>query len=117
GAVIYGSRQESTAAENDLREAEQLCVKYDLPLPFGYVHQNLGWISGLRGDAAAALHHFDLAEQRLREHGVPVGEVLADRAELLLSVRLLAEARQTAAAGGPEVEQQRPDLALPQGRV
>jgi hypothetical protein len=39
----------------------------------------------------AALHHFDLAEQRLREHGAPVGELLADRAELLLSVRPDAE--------------------------
>ena len=116
-AVIYGYRQEFTAAENDLREAEQLCVKYDLPLPFGYVHQNLGWISGLRGDAPAALHHFDLAEQRLREHGVPVGEVLADRAELLLSVRLLAEARQTAAAAVREFEQQRRNITLPEARL
>ncbi|HEY2239466.1 MAG TPA: hypothetical protein VGI21_11785, partial [Streptosporangiaceae bacterium] len=103
-AVIYGYRQEFTAAEHDLREAERLCAEYDLPLPAGYVHQNLGWISGLRGDAPAALHHFDLAEQRLREHGVPVGEVLADRAELLLSVRLLAEARQTAAEAVREFE-------------
>jgi tetratricopeptide (TPR) repeat protein len=116
-AVIYGYRQEFTAAENDLREAEQLCVQHDLPLPFGYVHQNLGWISGLRGDAPAALHHFDLAEQRLREHGVPVGEVLADRAELLLSVRLLAEARQTAAAAVREFEQQRRNITLPEARL
>ncbi len=116
-AVIYGYRQEFSAAEHDLREAEQLCVTYDLPLPAGFVHQNLGWISGLRGDAPAALHHFDLAEQRLREHGVPVGEVLADRAELLLSVRLLAEARQSAAAAVREFEQQRRNITLPEARL
>jgi tetratricopeptide (TPR) repeat protein len=116
-AVIYGYRQEFTAAEHDLREAERLCAEYDLPLPAGYVHQNLGWISGLRGDAPAALHHFDLAEQRLREHGVPVGEVLADRAELLLSVRLLAEARQTAAEAVREFEQQRRNITLPEARL
>jgi tetratricopeptide (TPR) repeat protein len=116
-AVIYGYRQEFTAADHDLREAEQLCARYDLPLQLGYVHQNLGWISGLRGDAPAALHYLDLAEQRLREHGVPVGELLTDRAELLLSVRLLTEARQTAAAAVRELEQQRRNLTLPEARL
>jgi CHAT domain-containing protein/tetratricopeptide (TPR) repeat protein len=116
-AVIYGYRQEFAAAENDLREAEQLCVKHDLHLPLGYLHQNLGWVSGLRGDVPAALHYFELAEERLREHGVPVGELLADRAELLLSVRLLAEARQAAGAAVRELEQQRRHLILPEARL
>jgi tetratricopeptide (TPR) repeat protein len=116
-AVIYGYRQEFTAAEHDLREAEQLCVKYDLHLPLGYAHQNLGWVNGLRGDVPAALHYFEQAEQRLREHGVPVAELLADRAELLLSVRLLAEARQAAGAAVRELEQQRRHLTLPEARL
>jgi tetratricopeptide (TPR) repeat protein len=116
-AVIYGYRQEFTAADNDLREAEQLCDRYDLPLQLGYVHQNLGWVSGLRGDVPAALHYFEQAEQRLREHGVPVAELLADRAELLLSVRLLAEARQAAGAAVRELEQQRRHLTLPEARL
>ncbi len=116
-AVIYGYRQEFAAAENDLREAEQLCVQHDLHLPFGYAHQNLGWVSGLRGDVPTALHHFELAEQRLREHGVPVAELLADRAELLLSVRLLAEARQAAEAAVRELEEQRRHLTLPEARL
>ena len=116
-AVIYGYRQEFTAAENDLREAEQLCVQHDLHLPLGYVHQNLGWITGQRGDVPAALHYFELAEQRLREHGIPVAELLADRAELLLSVRLLAEARQAAGAAVRELEEQRRHLTLPEARL
>ncbi|HEX3749062.1 MAG TPA: CHAT domain-containing protein [Streptosporangiaceae bacterium] len=116
-AVIYGYRQEFTAAENDLREAEQLCVQYDLHLPLGYVQQNLGWVSGQRGDVPAALHYLELSEQRLREHGIPVAELLTDRAELLLSVRLLAEARQAAGAAVRELEEQRRHLTLPEARL
>jgi tetratricopeptide (TPR) repeat protein len=116
-AVIYGYRQEFTAAENDLREAEELCLKHHLDLPFGFVHQNQGWISGLRGDVPTALHHLDLAEQRLREHGVPVGELLADRAELLLSVRLLTEAMQAATMAVQEFERRRRQIDLPEARL
>ena len=45
-AVLYGYRQEFTAAENDLFEAAELCRKYELDLSLGFVQQNLGWISG-----------------------------------------------------------------------
>jgi tetratricopeptide (TPR) repeat protein len=116
-AVMYGYRQEFTAAENDLREAGELCARYGLDLSLGFVHQNQGWISGLRGDVPAALHSFDLAEQRLREHGAPVGELAADRAELLLSVRLLTEAMQAASTAVEEFEGQRRHIALPEARL
>jgi tetratricopeptide (TPR) repeat protein len=116
-AVAYGYRQEFTAAENDLREAQDLCQRHQLDLSLGYVHQNQGWISGLRGDVPTALHYLDLAEQRLREHGAPVGELLADRAELLLSVRLLGEAMQAAGLAVQEFEQQRRQIALPEARL
>ena len=45
-AVLYGYRQEFAAAEADLHEAAQLCAKLELDLSLGFVHQNLGWISG-----------------------------------------------------------------------
>ena len=116
-AVLYGYRQEFTAAENDLFEAAELCRKYELDLSLGFVQQNLGWSSGRRGDVPTALHYFDLAEQRLRAHGAPVGELLADRSELLLSVRLLPEAIQAAEQAVREFEQQRRNILLPEARL
>jgi len=116
-AVLHGYRQEFTAAENDLHEAAELCEKYELDLSLGFVHQNLGWISGLRGDVPAALHYLDLAERRLRAHGAPVGELLADRSELLLSVRLLPEAMQAAGEAVREFEEHRRNIALPEARL
>jgi tetratricopeptide (TPR) repeat protein len=116
-AVLYGYRQEFTAAEADLQEAAELCVKLELDLMLGYVHENLGWISGLRGDVPAALHHLDVAERRLRAHGAAVGELLTDRCQLLLSVRLLPEAMQAAEEAALEFEQQRRNVVLPEARL
>ena len=116
-AVVHGYRQEFTAAENDLYEAADLCTTLELDLSLGFVHQNLGWISGLRGDVPAALHYLDLAEQRLRAHGAAVGELLADRSELLLSVRLLPEAMQAAEEAVREFEEQHRHIVLPEARL
>ena len=116
-AVLNGYRQEFAAAEADLHEAEQLCTKHELDLALGFVHENLGWISALRGDAPAALHYLDLSERCLRAHGAPVGELLADRCELLLSVRLLPEAVQAAEEAVLEFEQQRRKIGLPEARL
>ena len=116
-AVLYGYRQEFAAAEADLQEAALLCTKLELDMMLGFVHENLGWISGLRGDVPAALGHLDLAEERLRAHGAPVGELLTDRCQLLLSVRLLPEAMQAAEEAVAEFEQQRRDMVLPEARL
>ncbi len=116
-AVLYGYQQEFAAAEADLHEAEQLCTKLELDLSLGFVHENLGWISSLRGDVPAALHYLDLAEHRLRSHGAAIGELLADRCELLLSVRLLPEAVQAAEEAVLESERQGRRIGLPEARL
>jgi tetratricopeptide (TPR) repeat protein len=116
-AVIYGYLQEFAAAEADLKEAERACGRGNLDVSLGYVHQNLGWINALRGEVSAALRYLDLAERRLREHDVPVGEVLADRGQVLLSVRLLHEAAEAAEAAVHEFAQQRRNTALPEARL
>src|SRR5260370_6271309 len=111
-AFLYGYRQEFAAAEADLREAAQLCIRFELDLSLGFVHENLGWISSLRGDVPVALHYLDLAERCFRAHGAPVGELLTDRSQLLLSVRLISEARQAAEeAGAGGQRPRRPDAA------
>ena len=116
-AVLCGYRQEFAAAEADLHEAAQLCVQLELDLSLGFVHENLGWINALRGDVPVALHYLDLAERCLRAHGAPVGELLADRCELLLSVRLLSEAMLAAEEAVLEFEQQGRKIRLPEARL
>jgi tetratricopeptide (TPR) repeat protein len=116
-AVLYGYRQQFAAAEADLHEAAELCLKLELDLSLGFVHENLGWINALRGDAPAALHYLDLAERSLRGHSAPVGELLSDRCELLLSVRLIPEALQAAEEAVREFEQQGRKIALPEARL
>lgn len=116
-AVVHGYRGEFTAAETDLHEAEELCASHGLDLSLGFVHENLGWISGLRGDVPAALRYLDRAEQRLRAHCAPVGELLMDRCELLVSARLLPEAMQAAEQAVLEFSKQRRNIVLPEARV
>jgi CHAT domain-containing protein/tetratricopeptide (TPR) repeat protein len=116
-AVTHGYRQEFSAAEADLHEAERLCDKHGLDLSLGFVHENLGWISSLRGDVPAALRYLDVAEQRLRAHGAPVGELLTDRCQVLLSARLLPEALQAAEQAVVEFSSQRRNIVLPEARV
>ena len=116
-AVTHGYRQEFSAAEADLHEAEQLCARHGLDLSLGFVHENLGWISSLRGDVPAALRYLDLAEQRLRAHGAPVGELLTDRCQVLLSARLLPEALRAAEQAVLEFSSQQRNIVLPEARV
>jgi tetratricopeptide (TPR) repeat protein len=116
-AVIYGYQNEFTAAERVLREAEELCDEQDLALSAGFVRQNLGWIEMLRGDVPAALGNFDVAEQRFRALGSRLGFVLADRSELLLSMRLLSEARQTGEQAVRQIEREGQQIVLPEARL
>jgi tetratricopeptide (TPR) repeat protein len=116
-AVLHGYRQQFTAAETDLHEAADLCARFELDLSLGFVHENLGWISGLRGDVPAALHYLDLAERRFRAHGAPVGELLTDRCQLLLSACLVSEARQAAEDAVQEFEREHRQMALPEARL
>ena len=115
--VVHGYRHEFAAAGKDLREAEQLCEKLQLGLSAGFVWQNLGWLSALRGDVPAALHYLDLAEQRFRALGSRLGFVLADRCEVLLSVRLVSEARQAGELAVQAFERERQQMALPEARL
>ncbi|MGH3881581.1 MAG: tetratricopeptide repeat protein, partial [Actinophytocola sp.] len=115
--VLHAQRNEFAAAAEDLRAAEALCVEHELVLSLGYVHQNLGFVHARRGDAPTALRYFDQAEARLRDLGCPLGELLTDRAELLLSLRLFTEARESAAQAVDEFEREAHSLALPEARL
>ena len=115
--VVYGYRSEFGAAERDLREAGRLCEQLGLELSGGFVQENLGWIDTLRGDVPMALSHLDAAEQRFRALGSRLGFVLRDRSELLLSVNLLSEARQTAEQTVRQIAHEGQQIALPEARL
>ncbi|TDD79531.1 CHAT domain-containing protein [Actinomadura rubrisoli] len=116
-AVLHGNRREFSAAEADLGEAETLCRRLGLELSLGFVHQNLGWISTMRGEVPAALHYLRMAERRFRELGSQLGEVLLDRARLLLSVNVTGEARQAAEEAVGHFARERRQIGLPEARL
>src|SRR5690349_11512516 len=115
--VVHGYRSEFGAATRDLREAGRLCEQLDVGLSAGFVYENMGWIETLRGDVPAALTQLDLAEQRFHALGSRLGFVLRDRSELLLSVNLLAEARQTAEQAVGQIAREGERILLPEARL
>lgn len=115
--LLLGHRQQFAAAEADLRAAERLTGELGMDLVAAFVQQNLGCVQALRGDVPAALHHLDLAERRFRGLRSQVGPVLADRGELLLSVRLVAEAREAAGQAVAAFEREGRRIALPEARL
>lgn len=115
--VAYTQRGEFAAAEADLRTAEELCHQLDLDLSLGLVQQNLGFLDVRRGDVPSAMSYLDLAEAKFRALHSRIGRVLADRAELLLSVRLLSEAREVADEAVRALEQEGAAVALPEARL
>ncbi|MDF5758339.1 CHAT domain-containing protein [Spongiactinospora sp. TRM90649] len=116
-AVLHGRRQEFGAAQSDLRAAEELCLRHDLGLPLAFVRQNLGWIRAMRGDVPAALRCFEAAEATLRDLRSEVAWLLLDRGELLLSVHLIAEAREAAEAAVRAFQEERRGIGLPEARL
>ncbi|GAA4717537.1 CHAT domain-containing protein [Phytohabitans rumicis] len=115
--VLHGQRYEFAAAESDLSEAARLCERLDLGLSLGYVHANLGYVHGLRGDVPVALDFFHRAQERIGALHAQLGPLLTDRSELLLSVRLLPEAREAAEQAVAEFEREGRRLALPEVRL
>ena len=114
---LRARRHEFAAAEQDLHEAERLCRELDLDLSAGNVQHNLGYLDTLRGDIPAALANFDRAEERFRGLGSQLGPLLVDRSEVLLSARLIAEARATSEAAVATFRNERRGIVLPEARL
>jgi tetratricopeptide (TPR) repeat protein len=116
-AILYGHRLEFAAAEADLQEAGRLCEHLGLSLSGAFIQQNLGWVKSLEGDVPAALRYLGQAEDGFRALDAQLGEILTDRSELLLSVRLVTEARRVAEQAVVESERERRRVGLPEARL
>jgi tetratricopeptide (TPR) repeat protein len=115
--LAHAFRHEFAPAEADLRLAERLAREESLPLEVGFAQANLAFVLGLRGETAAAFAWSATAERRIREQHGRLGELLVDRADLLLSVRLVGEAREAAEQAVAEYARGRRGMKLPQARL
>lgn len=113
-SLAFIARRAFSAAEDDLLTAQRLCAEGGFELPAAYVEHNLGWLHSSRGEVVDALRHFDAATRAFESLGLEVGSLLGDRAELLLSVRLLGEASAAAEAAVRAHRAQRRLLQVPE---
>ncbi len=92
--ILHAWRNALGLAEMDLNKALNLYSLLGSKTAAAQVLHNLGYVSALRGDVPTALSRYDQARARLCRTGPRCSALSVDRAELLLSARLLPEARQ-----------------------
>ena len=116
-SILLTARRSFAAAEADLIAAETLCVRNGLDLPAAIAKQNLGALKAGQGQVTAALEYFDAAAADYERLGVDVASLLVDRGELLLSVRLVQEARDAAESAVEVLRAQHRRLDIPQAQL
>ena len=115
--VLHAFRHEYGAATRDLLEAEQLCLQLGLTLAAAFVQENLLLVQRRLGDVPRALAHLAQAEQLYRALGTPVGSLLLERGELLLSVRLFGEAREAGRQAVADFDRAGRRVSVPEARL
>lgn len=95
-SLLLIERRQLAGAEADLLRARTICAEHGLTVSGAYVEHNLGCLFAARGEVSQALSHFDAAGRLYDAHRIEVGSLLVDRAKVLLSVRLVSEARAAA---------------------
>lgn len=115
--VLHTNRGDITAGERDLLAALDLCNRMDFGLGAGLVQHNLGYLFGRKGDVVMALEWYHRATESYRQAGVDRAELLFDVGELLLSARLVAEAREAAEQAVEELRSRRMALRLAEARL
>lgn len=115
--VMFAYQGAFQLAEADLRRAERLHASLGEEFAATQVRSNLGFVAGRRGDVPAALSWFDLADEYFRGQGMLDAVGLLDRCEVLLSVRLVAEARQVAGQAVAALERGRMVTDLAEARL
>ncbi|WP_203749268.1 CHAT domain-containing protein [Cellulomonas chitinilytica] len=115
--LLLVSRRELVAARRDLTEAAALCEAHGLAVAGALVEHNLAWVDAQAGDVPSALDHLDRTTVLFEALGLPLGSVLTDHAELLLSVRLVDEARELAEAAVAANTRDGRERHLPESRL
>jgi tetratricopeptide (TPR) repeat protein len=115
--VLHAFRHEYRLALRDLREAAALCRQEGLTLSTAFVEENLVLVHRRLGDVPEALRHVDEAERSYHAAGAPIGSLLIERSELLLSVHLFAEAREAAQQAVAELDRTKRRMSLPEARL
>jgi tetratricopeptide (TPR) repeat protein len=115
--VLHAFRHAYGPAARDLHEAEQLCEELGLRLPAAFVHENLVLVHRRLGDVPSALDHLAEAERLYHSLGTPLGSLLIERSELLLSVGLFVEAQEAAEQAVAEFVRTRRHLNTPEARL
>lgn len=104
-------------AEEDLRHAESGFTATGHIGRSAMVWQNRGLAATVRGDVPAALAAYDESASRYEDAGTDPGLLPIERAEALLSVRLVAEAREAALAAVADYARRRNAVDLVQARL
>jgi tetratricopeptide (TPR) repeat protein len=94
--VVHMVRGNYGASQRDLQRAEQLAVEFGQDLMLAGIRQNLGWLAARQGNVPLALARYDQAEEDFRPYCEPLGTLILDRCDLLLTARLLPEAMEAA---------------------
>ncbi len=115
--LLRAHRRDWRGAAEDLDLAESLYVAAGHSGRTAMVFHNRGVALEARGDVPAALTAFDEAAARYAAAGRDPGLLPIERAEALLSVRLVAEARSAAAAAVAAFTRQRNSVDLVQARL
>jgi len=102
--AAYLTRGDTAAAEADLTAAAALADDLGYTAEGAFARANLAFVHSLQGNVPKALASFADAEVHVRRSGTSVAPLLSMRAELLLSVRLLGEAQETAETAMAEFE-------------
>jgi tetratricopeptide (TPR) repeat protein len=116
-AIVCLGARDWDGAYAELRRAEALFTRGGHHGRTAMVYHNRGIADALRGDLPAALSAFDESGKRYRSAGLHSGLLYVDRAEALLAVHLVAEARTAAAQAIEEFTQQRNAVDLVQARL
>lgn len=115
--VLRTNRGEFAAAECDLLAALTLCREMQFDFGAGLAHHGLGYLFARKGDVVTALDWYDRSEELYRAAGVQHPTIQADRCELLLSARLVAEARAASERAVRELVGGRMALRLAEARL
>ncbi len=116
-SIVLARLGDWRGAEDDLRHAERGFAATGHIGRTAMVWQNRGLAATVRGDVPAALTAYDEAAARYREAGSDPGLLPIERAEALLSVRLIAEAREAATAAVADYGRRRNAVDLVQARL